>query len=219
MRIADDLPGRSGVLGLFGEFLERMPEAPRDLPVLIMLGPRGSGKTTVLRYLAQALKPSVSIPYAHLDCAERGRDRAGRLLGDLADELYRHWEEFGTPRFPRLTLGRLATGSAQLPDDLHTAKERLLDLLRQRARLTLRGEAASGTVLDLAQALDFPMGQANLVGRAIRAVAGSGKSVEARYHTGLSWYAARAGQNGDGPAELVKLNWLAHREDGDSQEP
>jgi hypothetical protein len=207
---ANELPGRSGIVALFKECLRR--EGARDLPITLLLGPRGSGKTWTLTYLWKACQASVALPHALIDCATGRRDTVWRLVCEIADELRRHWPEFGTLRFRRVTLARLAVEPHDLPEDLDRARERLRELLGHRAKLKEHAE----TAVDVAQAFDVALAEVRLVGRVTQRIASS-RSVEMLYRTGLSWYGALSGQHGDGLAALVKLNWLIHR-DGNAQD-
>lgn len=215
---AGDLAGRSGIVDLFDACVRRNDQSARDLPVIVLLGPRGSGRSWTLEYLRKRCRRSVAIPYAMLDCeADRAADGAAgvwRLVCDLADELHARWQEFGWLRFPRVTLARLAVEPAELPDDLELAQERLREVLRERARLRSRGQAASEVVVDVGQAVNLPLGGASLIGRFVNWVVVSRRSVDALYRTGLAWFATRAEDNHTGLAELVALNRLFHSRNG-----
>lgn len=205
-----ELLGRSGIVELFDDCVRRTDRSTRDLPLIVLLGPHGSGKTWTLRYLLERCNRSVAVPFAFLDCADGQADDVWQLVCDLADELRGPWPEFGRLRFPRVTLARLAV-EPTLPREQDAAEEALRDVLRRRARLRERGNAAGEVLVDAAQALDLPLGEAKLLGRLIASVAAARYPVEALYRGGLSWYAARGGRSrGGGLGELVRLNRLFH---------
>jgi hypothetical protein len=207
-----DLPGRSGIVALFDDCMRRDSHPMRELPVILLLGPRGSGKTWALEYLRKRCDRSVAIPHAFIDCADGRRDAVWQLVCDVADELHRRWKEFGRLDFPRVTLGRLAVESPISPEDPDSAQDELRERLRRGVGLRQRSLTVGNTVIDIAQALDHSLGEAKLVGRAIKLVGASRFSVEALFRTGLDWYGSRAGHNRGGLAELVKLNHLFHRD-------
>ncbi|MGH3566458.1 MAG: hypothetical protein ACRDRH_10580 [Pseudonocardia sp.] len=203
------LAGRRGVLTLFTDCLRRQ-STPRDLPIVGLLGVRGSGKTWTLRYLEQACGLSVAIPYTFLDCTESSRDSVWSLVCDIADTLHRKWPEFGALDFPRVTLARLAVRD-ELPGDLATAREQVRQALAEAAKLAARGETLQDVVIDLTQAVDFSPGLGSLAGRAVRWLTNSKLSVDRLYHKGLSLFAA----GGDRLAAfdaLINLN-RAHHDD------
>lgn len=211
-----DLPGRSGVVALFDYVLHRRDV--RDLPLMVLFGPRGSGKTWVLKYVGNACRDSATIPHALVDCAERGYS-VWRLVGKLADDLYGPWPEFGAVDFRRVWLARVAVAIGDLPEDDEAARNRVRAELRARAGLGDTAGAAGEIITDAAQlphaaqALDISPGELKFVGRLaarlVTSALNSRYSVERLFRTGLAWYAERAKRPGSGLAELVRLNRLA----------
>lgn len=130
-------------LRLIRDFLTRgnrasTPQPDDDpSPVLVFEGPRGIGKTTLLRTLADQLDQQV--PYASLDCEEfRGDARA--LLALLAFDLNRHSGGYGRLRFPRLVTGQLVISA-----HLETAsRPQARDEVRRWLELHQRSGAALG---------------------------------------------------------------------------
>jgi hypothetical protein len=100
------------------------------VPILFLLGRRGSGKTLLITYVQERLASSGELPYVLIDCEERPQSTAWRLICDVADGLNRKWPRFGRLRFPRTTLGRLAAEHDELPLDEREAKQRLHATLR-----------------------------------------------------------------------------------------
>jgi hypothetical protein len=214
------LPGRSGLVALFNDVLRR--DGVRDLPLMVLFGPRGSGKTWALKYIGNACRQSAAIPHAFVDCEER-RYSVWQLVGKLADELHGPWPEFGTVDFRRVWLARVAVAIPDLPEDDEAARNRMLAELRARVGLAKRADAAGEIVSDAtqlphaAQALDISPGElkfvGRLVGRFVTSAINSRYTVERLFQTGLTWYADRAKRTGTGLAELVRLNRLSRSAD------
>lgn len=106
------LCGRDRELRLVREFLVR-PErdgipASRPVPVLVFCGTGGTGRTALLDELAARMDGNV--PCARLDCARLDGSSVPRALADLAAQLSRPCEGYGTLEFPRFIAGHLALG-------------------------------------------------------------------------------------------------------------
>ncbi|KAA2266587.1 hypothetical protein F0L68_02290 [Solihabitans fulvus] len=207
------LAGRSRVTGeLFDHCMRRTGDEPRELPIIVLCGPRGTGKTVLLRYLTDSCADSVAVPYVFHDCARRPPESAWRLVCDLADDLHGHpWRKFGRLNFPRVTLGRLAAAQDRLPDDLSAAQDALAEALRRAANLRDRADAAGGIVLDVAQALHLPSLPPDLIKRLVGRAASSRQAVEQLYRRGLGWYRSEFDHpQHSGLRTLVTLNWSQH---------
>jgi len=126
------LPGRSGIDALFTDCIRRPAEGSTgDLPVIVLLGMRGSGKTWVLEYLKGRCEGSDAIPYVFADCAAQPDNSVWQLSCELADALHaERWPGFGRLNFPRVTLARLAVEHLKLDENLAPAQEALRKKLR-----------------------------------------------------------------------------------------
>ena len=108
--------GRDDTLRLVAGFLYRAergaaPDADDyPNPVIVLEGPRGIGKTSLLAALEERLDQHV--PYASIDCEVFSGD-ARQLLSVLAFDLSRRSDRRQLLRFPRLITGQIAI-SAQL---------------------------------------------------------------------------------------------------------
>ncbi|MGH4014903.1 MAG: hypothetical protein ACRDSL_13485 [Pseudonocardiaceae bacterium] len=211
------MAGRFGITNvLFTDCLRRpIGTTPRDLPLVVLLGTRGSGKTEVLTYLHEACKESEAIPYVFLDCETQPDRPMWRLCCAIADALHiEKWTGFGRLNFPRLTLGRLAVTYRQLPEDLTQAQEELRAELRAAVRLNQRADLMDDVITDVSQAVPAPPLVATLARWVVRLGAGSPRMVERLYRTGLTWYGTRFGRTQrSGLAVLVELNHRFHTDD------
>ncbi|WP_181765706.1 ATP-binding protein [Streptomyces albidus (ex Kaewkla and Franco 2022)] len=92
------------------ELLVREPRSRPDLPATLLLGPRGSGKTTVLRHLGDWARRA---PVARLDLATLGRE--GRkpidVLAALVFQLNAKKRDFARLRFPSFGLLAIAVAA------------------------------------------------------------------------------------------------------------
>ncbi|MFF8785316.1 ATP-binding protein [Streptomyces sp. NPDC015125] len=92
------------------ELLVRTPGSRPELPATLLLGPRGSGKTTVLRHLADWARRA---PVARLDLAALGQE--GRkpidVLAALVFQLNEKKRDFARLRFPAFGLLTIAVAA------------------------------------------------------------------------------------------------------------
>lgn len=122
------------LVGLGRDHHRRVPhhEFADDLPVVLLSGRHGTGKSAMLDDLRQAYAPDTGpwpgprVPFARINCAEL-RERAGvgpetannshavEMLVELVAQLSRPVAGFGRLRFPRTTAGLLAVVSARRP--------------------------------------------------------------------------------------------------------
>jgi hypothetical protein len=148
--------------GLMAELLSRRERAGREIPMLVLTGSRGCGKTSALEKLVPVLDQHV--PYALVDC-DNTKAETGELLSTLAFELNYKCGPYGRLAFPRLITGllviplRLDTsnpGRARKQVEQVLEQYRRIDQLRQFVK-TLAGStiqvlrpAASGPGADAA---------------------------------------------------------------------
>ncbi|MFF3225683.1 hypothetical protein ACFYV7_23005 [Nocardia suismassiliense] len=111
---------------LVEHLLSRPNGRSRNLPVVVALGPRGTGKTALLREVECRCE---RIPHAYLDF-ERSEREPREVLGELAFELSKHWKQFGRLAFPQLWLCLLIVGST-----LHTRADNRREAIRQLRKI------------------------------------------------------------------------------------
>ncbi|MFJ2746148.1 hypothetical protein ACIO3O_41540 [Streptomyces sp. NPDC087440] len=110
-------------------------ETARPLPVIVLLGRPGSGKTYALDHFAREAAGGIT---ARIDFAPLPVQRPYELAVHLAFLLSRKHPGVRPPRFPRLMLGLLALSLGDLPlDNREAARKRLKSALSQA-----RGSAA-----------------------------------------------------------------------------
>ncbi|WP_328398036.1 hypothetical protein [Nocardia sp. NBC_00416] len=160
------LHGLEPITGLLIEQLVQRPEGrSRLLPVVVAVGPPGSGKTVLLHALAERC---AKLPLARVDLSLG--DRAPReVFGELAFELGRHRRQFGRIAFPQLWLCVVAVGST-----LHTHDDNrrtALQNLRQVVSSAQPMEARSKGVTDILDAAgQVPEGLSPWVGMAVESL-------------------------------------------------
>src|SRR5438874_4420 len=144
--------GRRRALALVREFLER-PEQDgrprsRRVPVLVFIGPRGSGKTTLVAELARQLDDRV--PHARIDFRTTTEIPTNTviptlaLLTNLVFELNRPCGRYGTLSFPRFIVGELSMYQTLHSADRKKARaqvERILEEHRNIDKLSVFLEA------------------------------------------------------------------------------
>ncbi|WP_030293738.1 hypothetical protein [Streptomyces katrae] len=109
-------------------------------PVVALLGPRQSGKTTMLRSLSQGCGSTVV--HAHLDFHENPLDPVS-AAALVAFQMMRGWDTLRrSPVFHRFALGLLALNE-NLEADRSRATDQIKGLIQQYTRNTRRGRFAS----------------------------------------------------------------------------
>ncbi|ARQ72318.1 hypothetical protein CAG99_12770 [Streptomyces marincola] len=183
----------------------------RELPVIVLLGPRGSGKTATLNHLGYLASRR---PHALYDFASAAPRRPFEVAARLAIGLSLGFPRQPRLRFPRLALGLLVVRSGISLDEAEPRRARaaLRAALRQ-ARESAPADAGArraGAALTLLQDLNlaqFP-GLSLLVGLVQQGL--PRLPVDVMWRTGLSWYGGRSGLR---PIDaLMALNELAARE-------
>lgn len=134
------LHGRDQALKLVRGFMERPKEGhtprSRRSPVVVFVGPRGSGKTALLDELARRLDQQV--PYARVDFERMDGAAPHEVLIALAFELNRQCGTYGRLAFPRFVVGELAIDQELDVGDRAVARaqiERALEEYRSVDRL------------------------------------------------------------------------------------
>ncbi|GAA2776874.1 hypothetical protein GCM10010470_07080 [Saccharopolyspora taberi] len=106
----------------------------RDLPVVVLFGPRGSGKTALLGTIEN--RCGQAVPNARIDLDNKPSGSARAAVTRLAFDLSRKYENFGRIHFRRLMLCLLVVG-AQLNEEN-----------RRKALAELRTTVAEDTAID-----------------------------------------------------------------------
>ncbi|WP_433889145.1 ATP-binding protein [Streptomyces sp. CA-111067] len=129
-------PGRSlrdrAIESYAGTHLVRSPGPLTDLPALLLLGPRGSGKTSLLGHLGAW---GQAAPLATLDLAamEQGDKTLFDALADLAYQLQARKDGFPQLGFPSFTVLLLAAAAAVNTRDRGAAVNQMRTLLQGTA--------------------------------------------------------------------------------------
>ncbi|MDT0308416.1 hypothetical protein RM780_15815 [Streptomyces sp. DSM 44917] len=191
MSTPPELPlGIQGIEALFDECRARPAERRgRELPVIVLLGRRGSGKTVTLRRLGYR---AARRPHAFYDFASARPRRPHEVAARLAIGLSHRFPRQPALRFPRLALGLLVVRTGVVLDTAQPRASRaaLRDALR-RAMAGRDGEDAlgrAGAVVAALQDLNvlaFP-GLSLLVGLVQHGL--PRLPAEVMWRTGLDWY-------------------------------
>ncbi|MFC4495546.1 ATP-binding protein [Streptomyces ovatisporus] len=132
------------------DLLVRLPRSRAELPATLLLGPRGSGKTTVLRHLADWAR---RVPVARLDLAALGQE--GRkpidVLAALVFQLNAPKRDFARLRFPSFGLLAIAVaarmGAADRDEAVRQMEEALIGPPGSRAEVFNQLAQYAATVL------------------------------------------------------------------------
>ncbi|MFI5805153.1 hypothetical protein [Streptomyces sp. NPDC051561] len=119
----------------------------RPLPVIVLLGRPGSGKTYALEHFSHETAGGIT---ARIDHAPLPVQRPYEMAVHLAFLLARKHSRVRPPRFPRLMLGLLALSLSDLPlDNREAARKRLKSALSSaRSSAAIEAAEAAGGVLD-----------------------------------------------------------------------
>lgn len=210
--------GPAGLVPLVGECLELPADAER--PLIVLLGPHGAGASEAHGALMARFGTDLA-PFAYLNFGSEQPLRPRYALGLIARQLERKLPRYRVSRFPRLTLGLLASDS-ELRDigDLSTIPlrdqrrelHRRLGQLEDRA-FQARGDYLSGFVQVAGSALGVPAGVPpvfeEMVGGAAREGARmvSGVLSRHRFAESARWYGEHRLTRGPNPWDaVIELN-------------
>ncbi|ONK12635.1 hypothetical protein [Streptomyces sp. MP131-18] len=166
----------------------------RALPVVVLLGPRGSGKTVTLNHLGYLASRR---PHALYDFASAAPRRPFEVAARLAIGLSHGFPRQPRLRFPRLALGLLVVRTGLSLDEAEPRRARaaLRAALRQAREHTPSDEAAqrAGAALTLLSDLNLVQlpGLSLLVSLVQRGL--PRLPVDVMWRTGLAWYGDQAG--------------------------
>jgi hypothetical protein len=127
------LKGRRGAVTLVHALSKRdTPHGP-DRPVLLLTGPRGSGKTALLNGIGEYLDGR--LPYAKVDFEELARDTVCDVLNMISIDFNRHGAPYGRMAFPRLVLGQIAMAEPRLNEVRALARQELQERFEKYHRV------------------------------------------------------------------------------------
>lgn len=210
-----DLFGRDGILSdLIPECLgyPHRRGRNRDLPVIVLLGPRGSGKTERLKRLEG--DHAGVVPCVRLDLGDEAfadsppGSPLRKVLIRLMFQLSERCAHFGRLKFPRLTLGLLAVDS---PVDLNNRDRALSDIKNlldndERVKEVMDFIHELPEVVHKQQVVPVPAGTDTVLNVALQGLA---PMVLRRVvlRKALSWYGQRVPGRSENPYDaLIKLN-------------
>jgi len=180
------------------------PRGGRPLPVVVLFGPRGRGKTTVLR---AALSMAEQIHVANIDVAGRRFDTATQVMIELVLQLGLRRRGLGVLSFPRFLLGQLAI-QVEISEYASARPEmrRLLSELKQ-LRLPPRVKELAGKMADVGVSMSgttpVPTGTGDVLVSSMEAAFGW------RRMAGETWWEEREGR--PAPDALAELHRCTHR--------
>ncbi|MGH3624900.1 MAG: hypothetical protein ACRDQ5_24435, partial [Sciscionella sp.] len=207
--------GRDTAVDLVRAFMERpvrdgMPQS-QDQPVLVFEGAHGSGKTTLINWLAELSDQEV--PYARIDFEANRQASVPEVLSGLAFELSRRCDDYIQLRFPRLSTGLLVMRQDLALEDHASAcrqvtvvleEQRSIDRLRQ-----LLASAAGDLSSVVAQTTGVPVGKLGeeLPGLALNRLVTWRRTRRVVLGSFYDWYGHRGrGLTNDALDVLVDLN-------------
>jgi hypothetical protein len=130
------LYGRDSAVKLVHDFMVRDDGETTNgatSPVVVFVGPRGSGKTALLARLGEMLDQNV--PYARVDFAELPASTTSDVLDVLVFELNRHCAAYGRIAFPRFIVGRIVMAAKVDHTDPAAARARIGQVIEEHRRL------------------------------------------------------------------------------------
>jgi hypothetical protein len=219
------LLGRDDAVPLAARFLSRSAgdhaRPHRETPVLIFVGPGGSGKTVLLDALEHQLDQRV--PHARIDCAKPAGRSVPDLVAALAFELARQGGPYGRLAFQRLIVGeviiaedniskqKVSEGRLTVADREKARAEvrRVLDAYHDRAKLLAFLQQLSKSALP---AIGGQVPPINTIAEALPGLIMDGLAAgrlgrRITLGKGQDWYGSRRGGTGTAALdELVDLN-------------
>lgn len=181
---------------LIGECLDR-ENGPGigELPVIVLLGPRGSGRTTVLKEVAENAAASFSLPFLHFDCARQPGMRPWEMAAQIAKcVMGDRWPQFSPVKLPRVVLGNLVL-SLDPELEPEEAERKLYDLIRGRRGIPDNARTLQEIFDLLGGVLPVPP-VGSVVAGLIDRVARGRRLVELLERRAMDWYRDRLGSGG-----------------------
>jgi hypothetical protein len=203
--------GRSGILALVAECLDQPPGAER--PVTMLVGPRGSGASEA--HGAVMGRFGTEHPFAYLNFAADQALLPRYALALVARQLERRLPQYRVSRFPRLTLGLLASDrELRMPDRSQgrRAVQRQLDEFRQQNEARY-GDYLSAFLEVAGSALGAPNGAPAVVAAILRDTARrGGRRLPGRIFAGVpQWFGDHPLVPSQDPWDaLLELNMWRH---------
>lgn len=146
-----ELPGRAGIVKkLVGECVRRQKprgggEPGRELPVIVLFGPRGSGKTATLANIVRNCAHQV--PHASIDVAKRAR-APREIITELHFDLSKKHEGVHRIPFRQLDLCLLAVGAEPDPNNREKALAQVRAAASADVELSDRTRSSIESVID-----------------------------------------------------------------------
>ncbi|MEU9833923.1 hypothetical protein AB0D67_20580 [Streptosporangium sp. NPDC048047] len=181
---------------LIGECLDRETGPGRgELPVIVLLGPRGSGRTTILEEVAENAAASFSLPFLHFDCARQPEIRPWEMAAQVARRVMGdRWPQFSPVKLPRVVLGNLVLS---LDPELgqEEAEQKLYELIRGRRGIPDNARTLQEIFDLLGGVLPMPPVGPVITGLIDRVARGR-RLVELLERRAMDWYRDRLGPGG-----------------------
>lgn len=204
---------------LWDDCLSRPRKARPDLPIVILVGPPGIGKTSILDHLAANCVRHAAQPFAPVvDLRRPDTPRRGwQIIGGLAYQLSaQNWAQFGRLAFPRTTLGRIVVQANVTLDGPETTQQAIEKLLMDATQLDGIAEDVAQLVGQIPRLLGLP--DLTALGRVGARVVRSRVITRLRFRVGMAFYGEvlRHRANNGFPA-LVELSRLGRETNKDSR--
>ncbi|GAB3438904.1 hypothetical protein [Actinophytocola sediminis] len=182
------LPGRAGIIDLFENCVIWPRPRGRQLPITLLLGPAGSGKTALLHEFDQL---AAAIPHAYTDLATSNPATPIDIMVDLVTQLSIGHRRLGRLRFPRFWVGLLVTKmdhDGQSPEEQRVAVRNMLTSIRRFRRIPTE---VRDLVTRLVVALTNPAPPANVA----VAVDTAAQTLQLLHGPAERWWASRGNQS------------------------
>lgn len=209
------LHGREKVRAFAADLLRRRGD--RQPPVLIFVGPDGSGKTAVLDHIEEEIDQV--LPYARIASGSLGTATVPKITLALAFEFNRQCGSLGNLPCERLIVGQLVMNASPLPEGPDRAKaradvQRILEDHRNRAAMleTLLRVVITALPLAGVPVSEDTAGIAKVLpGLVLRGLNRTRYGRKISLGAGQDWYGSRHGNSGTAALdELVELNKRFH---------
>ncbi|WP_433241854.1 hypothetical protein ACQPYK_36970 [Streptosporangium sp. CA-135522] len=182
---------------LIEECLDREDGPGRgELPVIMLFGPRGSGKTTLMKEVAENSATSFSLPFVHIDCAEHPDIKVGEITAQIARRVMGgRWRQFAPVKLPRVVLGNLALSLG--PDlEREETEQKLYELIRGRRGIPDNAKTLQEIFNLLGGSLPVLPVAGPLIATLIDRVSRGRRLIDLLERKGMAWYRDRLGPGG-----------------------
>lgn len=208
--MVEPLYARDRITGAILHDLVHANSGNEELPIVLVYGPRGSGKTCLVDVLAEKSAKSASLPYLRFDCESYPGMEVWQIVSYFCRVIAGgKWDQFRPVWFPRATLGTLVLSADITSEDPQHIEDAVHQAIKRRYLPAGLTENLPTFVDQVRESLVPSIGwlsRATFVQPLLNWALTTRKVGNTITRTGMGWYGDRMGTTGPSAlTELVRL--------------